>query len=93
MAVTTTTTIRLDTRISKELYAQIKRAAEIEGVTVESFLIQTLKKASADVIAKEHIIALSLEDQQLFADTLINPPKANKALSAATARYKEITSA
>ena len=93
MAVATTNTVRLDARIPRELHIQIKRAAEIEGVTVTSFLTQILKKASSDVIAKEHIIALSLEDQQLFADALINPPKANKALSAAIARYKEATGA
>ncbi len=93
MAVATTNTVHLDARIPMELHAQIKRAAEIEGVTVTSFLTQILKKASADVIAKEHLISLSLEDQLLFADALINPPKANKALTDAIARYKKVTSA
>ncbi len=89
MSTAITNTVRLDARISNELHFQIKRAAEIEGVTITSFITHILKKACSDVIAKEHLITLSVEDQIRFADSLINPPKANKALSDAIARYKE----
>lgn len=75
-----TTTARLEARISTELHATLKRAAELQDRTVTDFVIAAVQEAAQRAIQQAGIIALTLSDQERFAQALISPPRPNAAL-------------
>lgn len=86
----TTTTARLEARISPELYALLKRAAEIQGSTLSNFTITAVQEAAQRVIEKATVVQLSQADQQCFAQALLTPPEATPALKRAFARRQKL---
>ncbi len=90
---TATATARLEARISTELQSTLKRAAEIQGLTVTDFVISAVRDAAQQAIEQSSIIRLSVTDQECFAQTLLSPPKPNPALKRAFARRKKLLSA
>lgn len=81
---------RLEARISPELHAMIKRAAELQGRTMTDFLTTAAQEAAQRAIAEADVIRLSLADQACFADALLSPPKPAPALKRAYARRHEL---
>ncbi|MDD5057387.1 MAG: DUF1778 domain-containing protein [Sideroxydans sp.] len=90
---TATSTARLEARISTELHATLKRAAEIQGLTVSDFVISAVQDAARQAIEHAGVIRLTLSDQECFAQALMSPPKPNPALKRAFARRKKLLSA
>ena len=86
-------TARLEARISTELHATLKRAAEIQGRTMTDFVITAVQSAAQHAIEQADSIQLSLAGQHAFAATLQMPPKANAALKKAIARHRKLTNA
>ncbi len=86
----TTATARLEARISKDLHAQLKRAAEIQGRTMTDFVVAAVEDAARRAIEQAEIIRLSLADQQRFAEALLSPPPASPALERAMKRHDEL---
>ena len=84
---------RLEARISADLHATVKRAAEIQGRTVTDFVVHALQIAASQAIEEADQIRLSLADQQAFARALITPPKPNAALKRAFAKSKKLLAA
>jgi uncharacterized protein (DUF1778 family) len=74
---------RLEARISPDVHALIKRAAELQGRSMTDFVVSTAQEAAQRVIEQSEVIRLSLADQQCFADALISPPEPNQALKKA----------
>ncbi len=70
---------------------QIKRISQIEDVTLES-AITNARQGKSIAARSKGLIELSVEDQKLFAQSIIHPPKANSALKEAIARYKDAKS-
>ncbi|EEV6723252.1 DUF1778 domain-containing protein, partial [Escherichia coli] len=62
-----TQTARLEARISTELHAMLKRAAEIQGRTMTDFIISAVQDAAQRAIEQTDIIRLSRTDQEMFA--------------------------
>lgn len=85
-----TPTARLEARISKDLHAQLKRAAELQGRTMTDFVVAAVEDAARRAIEQAEIIRLSLADQQRFADALLSPPPASPALKRAMKRHDEL---
>ena len=83
------TTARLEARLPTNIYATLKRAAELKGRSVTDFVVSAAHEAAQQVIAEEGVIRLSAEDQRLFAAALIHPPKPNAALKRARRRHVE----
>jgi uncharacterized protein (DUF1778 family) len=83
-------TARLEARISPELHAMLKRAAEIQGRTITDFVTTAVQDAAQRAIEQAEVIHLSLADQERFAQALISPPKMLPALERAFVRRKEI---
>jgi len=81
---------RLETRISSQVHSTIKRAAEIQGRTVTDFVVQAALEAATKTIEDSHIIQLSIEGQQAFAEALLNPPEPNDALKKAFTKHAEL---
>ena len=82
-----------EARISKELHATLKRAAELQNRTITDFVIDAIQEAAARTIEQTEVIRLSLADQESFARALLSPPEATPALKRAFARHQELVSA
>jgi uncharacterized protein (DUF1778 family) len=78
-----TRTARLEARISPEALALVKRAADLQGRSVSDFVVAAAEQAASRAIEDNHLIRLSLEDQQRFVALLLDPPAANPALDRA----------
>ncbi|MCU0756051.1 MAG: DUF1778 domain-containing protein [Xanthomonadales bacterium] len=85
-----TTTARLEARISSDLHALLKRAAELQGRTMTDFVVSAVQDAAQRAIEQAEIIRLSRADQECFAQALLSPPKPTPALERAFARRNQI---
>ncbi len=83
-------TARLEARISTDLHAMLKRAAEIQGRTMTDFVISAVQDAATRAIEQTEVIRLSRADQERFAQTLLYPPEANDALIRAFQRRNDM---
>ena len=83
-------TARLEARISKELHTTLKRAAELQNLTMTDFIITAVQEAAQNAIERTEIIRLSLADQERFAQALMTPPEAAPALKRAFARHRKL---
>lgn len=85
-----TTTARLEARLPAEVHALLKRAAEIEGRSLTDFVVAAASAAARKTIEDAGVIRLSLEDQQRFAEALINPPPLTPAMKRAIKRHRRL---
>jgi uncharacterized protein (DUF1778 family) len=81
---------RLEARISMDLHATLKRAAELQGRTMSDFVIAAVQEAARLAIEQAEVVRLSVADQQAFAQVLLDPPKPNAALKRALARSRKL---
>ncbi len=89
----TATTARLEARISVDLHAALKRAAELEGRTMTDFVVSAVQEAAQRAIEQAEIIRLSLADQECFAQALLSPPEPAPALQRAFERRRKLMGA
>ena len=73
-------TARVEARISPDALAVVKRAAEIQGRSVSEFIVDAAQEAAQRTIEETTIIRLSVEDQRLIMESILNPPEPNEAL-------------
>jgi uncharacterized protein (DUF1778 family) len=85
-------TARLEARISTDLHAMLKRAAEIQGRTMTDFVVSAVQLAAQEAIETAEVIRLSLADQARFAQALLAPPPPAPALKRAFARRRKLIS-
>jgi uncharacterized protein (DUF1778 family) len=83
-------TARLEARITPELHAMLKRAAELQGRSVSDFVVATMHEAARSAIEQSEVIRLSLEDQHFFAQALLSPPEPGNALKRAKQRHQQL---
>ncbi|MCA3157988.1 MAG: DUF1778 domain-containing protein [Burkholderiales bacterium] len=86
----TLATARLEARISTDLHAMLKRAAELQGRTMTDFVVTAVQDAAQRAIEQAEVVKLSLADQEFFAQTLLSPPKPSPALKRAFARRNKL---
>lgn len=87
---TSTTTARLEARISTDLHTLLKRAAEIQGRTMTDFVVSAVQDAAQRAIEQAEVIRLTLADQECFAKALMAPPEPAPALERAFARRHKL---
>jgi uncharacterized protein (DUF1778 family) len=90
---TTVSTARLEARISTDLHAMLKRAAEIQGRTMTDFVVAAVQNAAQQAIEQADVIRLTLADQECFAQAMLSPAKPVPALKRAFARRRKLVSA
>lgn len=83
-------TARLEARISTDLHALLKRAAELQGRTMTDFVVSAVQAAAQRTIEEAGVVRLSLADQECFAQALLAPPEASPALKRAFARRSKL---
>jgi uncharacterized protein (DUF1778 family) len=79
---------RLEARVSSDVHALLKRAAEIEGRSLSDFVVTAARQAAEKTVVQADMITLSYEDQLRFAQALIDPPPLAPAMERAIDRYK-----
>jgi uncharacterized protein (DUF1778 family) len=89
-----TRTARVEARIAPDSLAVVRRAAELQGRSISDFLVAAALKDAHQTIEDAQIVRLSVDDQQRFADLLLNPPALAPAMKRALkARKRLIASA
>ncbi len=83
-------TARLEARISTDLHALLKRAAELQGRTMTDFVVSAVQEAAQRTIEQAEIVRLSLADQECFAQALLSPPPPAPALERAFTRRNQL---
>jgi len=86
-------TARLEARLGSEALAMIKRAAEIQGRSLSDFVVVAAQEAAMRTIAETQIIRLSVEDQRIFADAILDPPAPAPGLQRAADAYRRLVKA
>lgn len=81
---------RIEARVRSEDKTLFKKAAELSGMSFTDFTIKALKDASVKVIKEHKLIELTLNDQKLFIESLINAAEPNKRLMNAAKRHKKL---
>jgi uncharacterized protein (DUF1778 family) len=90
----TTRTARVEARIAPDALAVVRRAAELQGRSISDFLVAAALKDAQRTIEDAQIIRMSVDDQQRFAELLLNPPPLAPAMKRALkARKRLITRA
>lgn len=79
----TNRTSRVEARIAPDALALVRRAAELQGRSLSDFLVAAALKDAQRTIEEAQIIRLSEEDQQRFANHLLNPPPLAPAMERA----------
>jgi uncharacterized protein (DUF1778 family) len=87
--MTTEQTSRLEARLPANIYATLKRAAELQGRSLTDFVVSAAHDAALRAIEEQAILRLRAEDQQRFAEALIQPPAPNTALNEAKRLHLE----
>lgn len=83
-------TARLEARISTDLHAMLRRAAELQGRTMTDFVVAAVQDAAQRAIEQAEVIRLSLADQECFAQVLLSPPQPSPALERAFSRRNKL---
>ncbi len=86
-------TARIEARIAPDALAIVKRAAEIQGRSVSDFVVAAAQEAANRTIEAAQIIRLSIEDQQVFADAILNPPAPSQTLVRAAEAHRGLIKA
>jgi uncharacterized protein (DUF1778 family) len=77
-------------RIAPDDLAIIKRAAELQGRSVNDFVVSAVQEAAYRTIEETGTIHLSAEDQRRFADLLLNPSPPPPALTRAKEAHDQL---
>jgi uncharacterized protein (DUF1778 family) len=93
MSQLVTRTARLEARISPDVLAAVKRAAEIEGRSVSDFVVDAARHAAERTIEETQIIRLSLADQLRVAAVLAASPTPSSGLDRAMDAHRALIQA
>ncbi|CAN7706405.1 DUF1778 domain-containing protein [Pseudoduganella sp. LjRoot289] len=85
-----TTAVRLDAAISPELHALLKMAAELQGRSIDEFVVAALDSAARQTIALTDTLQLSARDQESLARALIDPPPLTQAMKRAIQTHRKL---
>jgi uncharacterized protein (DUF1778 family) len=90
MTATTNRTARIEARISPDLLATVKRAAELQGRSVSDFVVTATAEAAQKIVTDAEVIRLSREASEQIAELLMNPPPPTEALKEAFAQRRRL---
>ncbi|HEU5408468.1 MAG TPA: DUF1778 domain-containing protein [Nitrospira sp.] len=81
---------RLDVRVTRTQKRTIEKAAHLRGTSLTDFVVNEIQAAAIATIKEFEGLELRNEDNRVFVDALLNPPKPSLALQQAVARHKEL---
>jgi uncharacterized protein (DUF1778 family) len=88
-------TVRLEARLPASVHSLLQQAASLQGKTMTDFVVSAAREAAEDTISRhgamEHgAMELTLENQQRFADALLNPVPVAPALKRSIADHRRL---
>lgn len=84
---------RLVTRIPAGLRKTIQAAADLEGASLNHFVVQAAHRQAQEILERETIIRLNREQTRRVFELLEKPPKPNATLLAAKAVHRKLVRA
>ncbi len=78
---------RIEIRIRPKDKAMLEKAASIFGLSLSAFMLSNSLRAAQEGLTTQSRITLSENEWNSFMKVLENPPRPNKALSAAIKKY------
>ena len=81
---------RLDIRTTEQAKKTIEDAANIVGVTMSSFVLESAIDRASTIIKNSRQIQLNREESERFFDLIENPPEPGENLRRLFARHKYV---
>jgi uncharacterized protein (DUF1778 family) len=81
---------RLVARIPAAVRKTIQAAADLEGASLNSFVVQAAHRQAQEILERETIIRLNRHQTKRVFDLLDAPPKPNGALRLARAAHRKL---
>ena len=82
--------VRITARVPSEMRDALEQAAQLQGATLNQFVVQSAYQEAQRILERETVIRLSQRDAQKVFSMLENPPKANKQLKQAAKAYHDL---
>lgn len=79
---------RITARVSQSVQERLQAAADLQGATLNQFVVQSALEKAERIIDRETTINLTRRDAAMLITMLENPSKPNAALLKAFERYK-----
>jgi uncharacterized protein (DUF1778 family) len=89
---TTQATERLEARLTADQKDLFRQAADLRGVTLTDFVVNSAYEAAVKTIETGRVIEMSQRDQDAFVRSLLHPAAPNRHLRAAVRRHRLATS-
>ncbi|MCK6553549.1 DUF1778 domain-containing protein [Candidatus Binatia bacterium] len=80
---------RLVARIPSRIRSTIQAAADLEGASINRFVVQAAHRQAQEILERETIIRLNREQTKRIFELLDTPPRPNAALVAAKALHRK----
>ena len=80
---------RLEARVSRKLKQLFQQAADIHGITLTDFVINSAQEAATRAVQEQNMMKLSARDRAVLVNALLHPPEPSPRLRAAYAHYKK----
>ena len=80
---------RISVRVPDRVHETLSEAAQMTGVTLNQFIVQSACEKAREVIEKERFIHMTARSAIAFFEAIDNPPKPTDKLIEAVKRYKE----
>lgn len=84
-------TERIEARVSPDFKELVEQAASLSGHNLSSYLLFALNSTTRRTIAEHQQTTLSADESRSFVRALLSPPKPNRPLRAALAKYRQAT--
>lgn len=84
---------RLVARIPAGVRKTIQAAADLEGASLNTFVVQAAHRQAQEILERETIIRLNREQTKRVFELLDKPPKPNAALLSAKATHRKLVRA
>ncbi len=78
---------RIDCRVNSDSKSLFARAAELCGVNLTAFMIESARERAIRLIDEHERLVLNNEARDVFMNALSNPPAPNAPLRAAAEKY------
>ncbi len=78
---------RIDCRVSSDSKSLFTRAAELCGVTLTSFMVESARERALRLIDEHERLVLNNEARDVFLNALSSPPAPNASLRSAAEKY------
>ena len=82
-------TDKIEASVKPEIKALLQEAADLQGRSLDDFILSTVQAEAKRVIEQYRILKLSKEDAEAFAEEVLNPSPPNPVLKEAAEWYEQ----